>query len=169
MSTHPAQILAIAIALLLLGSAPNVGASAVRVLSFSFDLPDSWIVEGNGGDKLFATGANKMYPPPLVMAEGCVPSGPRQCSGFRRPDPPKELAQFGCSGAAGELVERPDQIIETRWICAPVILDGAKSTAGVSVFEIDGAILAVSYIAGDADVAIPIFLDTLGRSLKVRQ
>jgi hypothetical protein len=159
------RIRTIAIALAFLGLALEASAKDVHVLSFSFEVPDSWSVEA-GGEKLFATGATQMYAPPFVISEGCVPSVQRDCSGFQRPDPAKEMQQ-GCSGITGQRVPRADRIVETRWVCLPFTVDGIQASLGTVLFEINGAILVVSYAARTQDLPVPEFLDAIARSLKV--
>jgi len=159
------QIRTMAVALAFLGLALDAGAKEVQVLSFSFEVPDSWSVEA-GGEKLFATGATQMYAPPFVIAEGCLPSVEKDCSGFKRPDPAREMQQ-GCSGITGQQLPRVDRIVETRWVCLPFTVDGIQVNLGTILFEINGAILVVSYAARTQDLPVPAFLDAIARSLKV--
>jgi hypothetical protein len=161
----PVRIRTITVALVLLIVALNANAKDVQVLFFSFEVPDSWIVDGQGGDKLFATGASQMYLPPLVLAEGCVPYGQKDCSGFKHPDPAREMQR--CAGVVGERIPRTDAIVETRWVCAPFTVDGLEVSVGTVLFETKGAILMVAYAARTEDLAVSAFLDKVARSLKV--
>jgi hypothetical protein len=161
------QIQAATIALAFVCSALHASAKEVKVLFFSFEVPDSWSVEGNGGNRLFATGSTQAYRPPLIIAEGCVPSTQVRCTerDFRRPGPPDVLQKFGCP-VTGHVVSRSDLIAETRWLCSPVTVEAVQITAGIILFEANGAVLIVSYLAGDKDQHVRVFLDVLARSLK---
>jgi len=154
-------------AVALLSLALETGAKEVKVLSFSFEMPDSWSVEGSGGDTLFSTGATEAYAPPFVLAAGCVPTAEKDCSGFKRPDPSKEL-QSGCSDAIDTRIPRADRIVETRWVCSPVTVGSTRVTIGTSMFEVDGAILVVTYGASEQDLSVSAFLDTISGSMKAR-
>jgi hypothetical protein len=171
MVTYILRTLGIAFGLFLLGFPPLAFPREVRVASFLFEIPDSWIVEGNGGDRLFATGAaaEKIYSPPFLMADACVPTVKRPCSSLSRPDPAKELPEYGCTGVVARQVERRDQIVETQWVCAPILVSGTKTTAGFRLFEIDGSVLYISYVAGEHDKSVSVFLESLAHSLKVKK
>src|SRR5689334_25093970 len=89
-------LIIIAMALLLLGSSQLAYAREMRVLWFSFEIPDLWIVDGGkGSDKFFATGATEAYMPPLVLGQACVPTKKDSCARFWKPDPSKEFAHEG--------------------------------------------------------------------------
>lgn len=170
MSSRIKEALGTIIAIALIFFAITATAKDVNVLSFSFEVPESWSVEGNGRGTLFATGATRANTAPIIMAEACDQSNKLRCSEkFRRPNPAKELQKEGCAGVTGQVVTRTDQIVETRWICSPVTIDGIRVTTGISLFEINGSILSVSYLAGDRDQVVSTFLEIVGRSLKVKQ
>jgi len=162
-----------ALLLLALFSRP-VYARQVTVLSFSFQVPDLWTVEKNGEDKLFATAATQANHPPYLMAEACVPSPQTQCleDGFRRPFGSDERSikaaqSLGCYGIRGVAIARNDGITETRWVCSTIVgTENLQMTAGFSFFQIRGAVLRVSYLAGAKDPDVRSFLESLGRSLK---
>lgn len=173
---RPRPIGIISALLLLALFSGRVNAREVTVLSFSFQLPDSWTVQENDGDKLFATGATQADHPPYVLAEGCVPTPQTQCleEGFHRPFGKDErdikaARSLGCYGINGVAIARKDGITETRWICLTTVgPDNLQVTAGFSFFQIRGAVLRVSYLAGAKDQDVQSFLDAFGRSLKAR-
>jgi hypothetical protein len=154
----------------------RVNAREVTVLSFSFQVPDSWTVQENGGAKLFATAATQANHPPYVLAEGCVPTRQTQCieEGFHRPfgndeQGIKATRSLGCYGIKGVAIARKDGVTETRWICSTTVgPDNLQITAGFSFFQIRGAVLRVSYLAGVKDQDVQSFLDAFGRSLKAQ-
>ena len=151
-------------------------AREMTLLAFSFDVPDSWTVEANGRDQLYASAATQPNHPPYVLAETCVPSPQSQCleDGFQRPfgDDEKSVnasRSLGCYGINGVAIARKDGVSETRWICSTIAgADNSKITAGFSFFKIRGAVLRVSYLAGTKDQDVQSFLDAFGRSLKAR-
>lgn len=154
------------VGLALIGLASDVSAQSMRVLSFAFDVPDAWQIEGNGGSHVFASGGPEVYVPPFIMAEACVPRRDGDCERFRLPDPAAENWE-GCSGVTPEEVVRADAITEIRWICPPAEVDGERASFGASVFKTDGAVLYVAYGARDQDVPAKAFLESLSRSLRV--
>ena len=103
-----------------------------------------------------------------MLGEACVPSEKASCSSFRLPDPPKEFAQQGCVGATPQRFTWSDDILETRWVCAPVTISGTKVTTGISIFEFNGSSIYLAYLASDADTDVANFLEQLARSLKVK-
>ncbi len=153
-----------------------VHARQVTVFSFSFQLPDSWTVQENAADKLFATAATQANHPPYVLAEGCVSTPQTQCleEGFHQPfgddeQGIKAARSLGCYGIKGVAIARKDGITETRWICTTTAgPDNLQITAGFSFFQIRGAVLRVSYLAGVKDQDVQSFLDAFGRSLKAQ-
>jgi len=153
-----------------------VYARQVTLLSFSFELPDSWTIQENGEDKLFATAATQANRLPYVLAEACVPSPQTQCleDGFRRPfgedeQGIKAARSLGCYGINGIPIKRKDTVTETHWICSTIVgPDNSQITAGFSFFQIRGAVLRISYVAGAKDQDVRSFLDSLGRSLKAQ-
>ena len=158
------------IAATLLLSLPQMAlAREARVLTFSFEIPDPWHYEGSGGDRLFATGAQKPYEPPLVLAEACVSSPQNACASLESLDPAndRELAKVGCRGAVAQRFTW-NEITETRWVCASRVDSGAQIIGGVSIFRFNGAILYLAYLAGDGDTKVEKFLDQVGRSMKVK-
>ena len=151
-------------------------AREATLLAFSFELPDSWTLVANGPDKLFATAGTQANRPPYVLAEACVPSPQSQCleEGFRRPfgedeEGIKAARSLGCYGISGEAIKRKDSVTETRWICSTIVgPDNSQITAGFSFFQIRGAVLRISYVAGAKDQDVRSFLDEMGRSLKAQ-
>ena len=172
MRPRPIGIISAFLFLALCSSA--VYARQVTLLSFSFELPDSWTIQENGEDKLFATAATQANRPPYVLAEACGPSPQTQCleDGFRRPFGSDERSikaaqSLGCYGIGGVAIARNDGIAETRWVCSTIVgTDNLQMTAGFSFFQIRGAFLRVSYLVGAKDQDVRSFLDSLGRSLK---
>lgn len=162
------RMLALAMAMALLGSPFSVPAREVRALWFSFEIPDSWIVEGDGGEKLFATGAKQAYSPPLILGEACISSANSSCMSSSLPDPPTEFTQQGCANATPQRFTRSNGILETRWACSAVTISGARTTTGISIFRFNGSILYLAYIAGDTDAEVSDFLEQLARSLAVK-
>ena len=165
MERRVAKIRAAALALMC-GATVCAGAKDARVFSFSFRIPDSWIVEEDGRGTFFATGAIQQLSPPMVLAFGCTPSNERGCTRFTRPNPSKD-AKFGCAGVTPETVSRADGLSETRWICAPYQLKEGWVSSGTLLFERDGAILAVSYLGGAGDTGALEFLSDLSGTLKM--
>ena len=157
----------IAAAMILLCSPLSVHAREVRALWFSFQIPDSWVVEGSGGHKFFASGAKRAHSPPLILGEACVPSKDGSCSNFNLPNPPVEFAQQGCAGAIPQRFTWPNAISETRWVCAPGAAPGTKDVAGFSIFKFNDSVLYVAYLAGETDAEVSGFLEQLARSLSV--
>lgn len=172
---RPIGIVTSAILLLALCSG-TAYARQVSLLSFSFELPDLWTIQENGSDKLFATAATEANSPPYVLAEICVPSPQTQCleEGFRRPfgddgQGIKAARSLGCYGINGIPIKRKDTVTETHWICSTIVgPDNSQITAGFSFFQIRGAVLRISYVAGAKDQDVRSFLDGLGRSLKAQ-
>jgi hypothetical protein len=138
-------------------------AKEVRVLRFAFSVPDSWHVEGRGGERLFATGASKSLGPPTVMAEACVPSPKRKCDRSQLSNWPS------CAEASLQFTPREGNLTETRYLCPAKIVEGQSMLAGTTLFEVEGAMLVVSYIAGSGDTDPSSFLSDLRQSLKFVQ
>jgi hypothetical protein len=151
-------------------------AREMTLLPFSFQVPDSWTVEGNGRDQLYASAATQPNHPPYMLAEACALSPQSQCveNGFQQPfgDDEKSVnasRSLGCYGIKGVAIPRKDGVTETRWICSTVAgPDDSKITAGFSFFKTRGAVLRVSYLAGAKDQDVQSFLDAFARSLKAR-
>ena len=158
----------IATAMILLCSPLAVHAREVRVLCFSFEIPDSWVVEGSGGGKLFASGAKQAHLLPLILGEACVPSRDVSCLNFQPPNPPVEFPQQGCAAAIPQRFAWPNAISETRWVCASGATSRTDAVGGFSIFTFKDSMLYVAYLAGETDAEVSDFLDQLARSLAVK-
>lgn len=163
------------IAIMLLLLAESAVAKEVRVLIFSFEIPDAWYVDGHGGPMLFATAAAEMYRTPLIMSEACVSTATKDCAmGSDHPFPndpsrhKEDYESLGCSGSAVTTIPRQNGILEQRLVCSRVVNSSGAFTVGYSLFKAKGAVLWIAYMAGDEDPSVTEFLDALARSLKTR-
>jgi len=146
-------------------------AKEVRVFRFSFQIPDAWYVDGGDGEmKLYASGSNEMYKPPLILAETCVTSKEKDCTKeSANPFPYDRLEQkeayeenyktLGCVGANVINIQRENGVTERRLVC---------KTVGYSLFITKTAVLWVAYSPLRKNDGIAEFLDAIGRSLKIR-
>ena len=141
----------------------SADAKSVDVLAFSFSVPDAWYVEGRGGDKFFGMGGKDPDSPPQVLAEACVPSSTKSCVNIdKRGWPP-------CDGAAAAIATSRDGIKETRYLCPTEVVQGRSMLFGTSLYEIEDALLVVTYVASDGDMAPREFMESLSRSVHFRR
>jgi len=146
-------------------ASPGAYARDVRVLRFTFDVPDSWYVEGQGGSRLFATGGKGKDSLPWVIAEAC--EGESQCKQFRLPDPPNEFASMGCTGSQVQHFTWPTSVAERRWICGSAQVSDVAVASGISIFEVPSSILFIAYSAGDSGPSVPEFLKRLASTMRI--
>lgn len=151
--------------------APIPDAKEVNVLSFSFEVPDHWVVQGNGQAQVMAIGAPDGSKFPVVIASGCIPSESRKCvePPIRRSGPQPGAPNEGCAQAIAQEIVRSDRIEETRWICLPVSSGALKVETGISLFSVDGSFLTVWYVANAQDGNVAAVLEAIGRSVTLRQ
>jgi hypothetical protein len=152
--------------------APILESKELSVLTFSFEVPEHWLIHGNGQRQVMATGGRDGSKLPFLAASGCVPSAQRACVAppLRRSAPPPGLPNEGCAQALAQPIARNDRIDETRWICPHPIASGALTAqSGLSHFAVDGSFLTVWYVVDAQDGDVATILEEVSRSLKRRQ
>jgi hypothetical protein len=162
---HP--VLAVAM-LSLLAVAPACHAREVQVLTFRFEIPDSWHSEGGGSEsKFFATGtkSRKMFAPPNILGEACVPTNSRTCSNTRLPNPPKDFGPQGCGNSVAQFTVLDGGIEETRWICETIETPDGPLTAGISIFRFSGSILYLAHFSELGPSEVSRLIDGIAQSL----
>jgi hypothetical protein len=165
---HP--VLAV-VMLSLLAVASACHAREVQVLTFRFEIPDSWRSEGGGSDegKFFATGtkSQKMFAPPNILVEACVPTNSRTCSNTAPPNPPKDFGSQGCVNSVAQVTVLNGGIEETRWICETVETSDGPLTAGISIFRFNGSILYLAHFSELGSGEVSRLIDGVAQSLSV--
>ena len=134
----------------------------VYVHPFTFNIPDSWYVEGgDGSTRLFAKSGKGYMEPPLIMVESCVFGENTDCYEYATNpspyDPEKQKKAYRQLCGDNEYVEisRKDNLVEKRLICPNV---------GYSLYIADDAILSVAYASKTND-GISGFLDYIYSTL----
>ena len=138
----------------------SAAAEDVRVLAFSFALPDGWHVEGQGGDLVTATGAPVGIGPPSLVAEACAPSDRAACDRLRPRKGWPPCKQSSPARRSG------NDITETTYICPPEASGGKVVLSGTTIFEAQGAVLTVTYISMEQKPEA--FFENVRQSLKFK-
>jgi hypothetical protein len=97
-------------------------AKELKLLSFSFEIPEHWAVQEMGQTAVMATGRPDLTSSlPFIMVEACTPTGERKCSAppLRRTPHPEAPKGGDCDQLVVQDIARTDGIKETRWFALP--------------------------------------------------
>lgn len=157
--------------------ASDADAKPVKILSFSFELPDSWQVDedrDHSGKLFAAVPGGAAYEPPMLIALGCVNNRQGQCSLLKFPEKRENVVKEVCPEPIRQSIAHAGNMVETRWICLPEALKGKKNeilkaqkvASGVSWFDTTDGVLQIAYLAGPGDVPVDAFMADLARSVR---